>query len=395
MPLFQYTALDPQGKRKKGFIEAQNEREAKDKLREMKMMLIALAPKATLSSKQNLKGDKLVAFTLQLSQLVGAGVPLYESLLAIEKQCRAERYHRIVLSLCDQIKSGSSLSHAMSQYPDSFNKLYRSMIHAGEASGALNIVLEKLSLLLTRQIKLRSDLITAMVYPSILAAFSLLMILMLLGFVVPSIEGIFADRKLNGFTQFVLSASHFFREYWWAYIPLVAGIVAFIVHRLQSAKGKLWLEGTLLRLPMLRTLVVQTAVARFSRTMGTLLFGGVPLIDALRISREVMGNHELEKEMQQAEKRIIEGSTLGTELTHAKWFPSMAAQMLAVGEESGASVPMFNKIADMYEQDLEKSLTRLVALAQPAILIFMGAIIGSILLAILLPLTDISSLTGM
>ena len=210
MPLFQYIALDPYGKRKKGLIEAQGEREAKDKLRGMNAMVIDLTQKTEVSSRQNLKGDKLVAFTLQLSQLVSAGVPLYESLMAIEEQCRAESYHRIVLSLCDQIKAGTSLSQAMSYFPDSFNKLYCSMITAGEAVGALNIVLEKLAQLLTRQMKLRSDIITAMVYPSILACFSLLIICMLLGFVVPSIEGIFVDRKLNGFTQFVLSLSHIF-----------------------------------------------------------------------------------------------------------------------------------------------------------------------------------------
>jgi general secretion pathway protein F len=395
MPLYQYHALDAQGKRKKGLIEAQGERDAKDKLREMRVMVISLSLKTEVSAKQNLKGEKLVAFTMQLSQLVGAGVPLYESLTAIEKQCRTERYHRIVLSLCDQIKAGTSLSQAMSHYPESFNKLYRSMISAGEAVGDLNIVLEKLSQLLARQIKLKNEIVTAMVYPLILGSFSFLIILMLLGFVVPSIEGIFAGRKLNGFTQFILSLSHVFREYWWAYLPVIGLVVAYLVYLIRSFKGKAWIERNLLRVPVIRTLIIQTAVARFSRTMGTLLHGGLPLIDSLNISREVMRNQVLEQEIKKAQVRIIEGSSLGTELTRAKWFPSMVAQMLAVGEESGSTVSMFNKIADMYEQDLEKTLTRLMALAQPIILIFMGVIIGTILLAILLPLTDISSLTSM
>jgi general secretion pathway protein F/type IV pilus assembly protein PilC len=155
------------------------------------------------------------------------------------------------------------------------------------------------------------------------------------------------------------------------------------------------MERNFLKLPLFRTLLVQTAVARFSRTMGTLLTGGLPLIEALRISREVMRNVVLEDEVKKAEGRIIEGSSLGKELSHTKWFPPMVAQMLAVGEESGSTVVMFNKIADMYEQDLEKTLNRLMALAQPVILIFMGTIIGTVLLAILLPLTDVSSLSGM
>lgn len=392
MPLYQYQAIDKQGKRKKGLIEAQGEKEAKDKLREMGFMVISLSVKASMTSRQNLKGENLMAFTLQLSQLVGAGVPLYESLVAIEGQCRNEPYHRIVLSLCDQIKAGASLSQAMSSYSDSFNKLYCSMITAGEAVGVLDVVLEKLAHLLSRQIKLRGEIITAMVYPGILAGFSLLIIFMLLGFVVPSIEGIFAERKLNGFTSFVLSVSHFFRDYWWAYIPLIAGSASFLVYKLRTPAGQLWMERTFLKVPLVRTLMVQAAVARFCRTMGTLLQGGLPLIESMAISRGVMGNSAMADEVKIAEGRIIEGSSLGKELSRAKLFPPMVSQMLSVGEDSGSVVAMFNRVADMYEQDLEKTLNRLMALAQPAILIVMGAIIGTVLLAILLPLTDVSSL---
>lgn len=392
MPLFQYQAIDGQGKRKNGLIEAQTDKEAKDKLREMGVMVIKVTPKARVGSRQNLKGESLLSFTLQLSQLVGAGVPLYESLMAIEQQCRQEPYHRIVLSLCEQIKAGSSLSQAMSAYPESFNKLYCSMITAGEAVGALEAVLEKLYQLLARQLKLRGEAITAMVYPGILAGFSFLIIIMLLGFVVPSIEGIFAERKLNGFTKFVLGVSHFFRDYWWLYIPLFVGAVAYGVYWLRKPAGRLWMERFSLKVPLIRTLVIQSGVARFCRTMGTLQQGGLPYIESLRISREVMRNVVLEEEIKRAEDRIIEGSTLGTELSRTKLFPVMVSQMLAVGEESGTSIAMFNRIADMYEQDVEKTLARLMALSQPVILIFMGTIIGTVLLAILLPLTDVSSL---
>jgi len=392
MPLFQYQVFDAQGKRKKGLIEAQNDKEAKDKLRDMGLMVIKVEVKTRVTSRQSLKGERLLSFTLQLSQLVGAGVPLYESLLAIEGQCRQEPHHRIVLSLCEQIKSGASLSQAMSAYPDSFNKLYCSMITAGEAVGSLDVVLDKLWHLLSRQMKLKGEAITAMVYPGILASFSLLIIVMLLGFVVPSIEGIFAERKLNGFTRFVLSVSHFFRDYWWLYVPLFVGGIGYLVYFIRRPEGRLWLERTSLKVPLLRTLVIQTSVARFCRTMGTLQQGGLPFIESLRISREVMRNIVIEEEIKKAEGRIIEGSSLGIELSKTKWFPPMVSQMLAVGEESGSTISMFNRIADMYEQDVEKTLARLMALSQPAILIVMGAIIGTVLLAILLPLTDVSSL---
>lgn len=392
MPLYQYQALDNAGKKRNGFIEAHSEREAKGVLREQGLMVKQLSPKTETASSQNLRGDNLMTFTVQLSQLVSAGVPLYESLMTLEEQYRNESYHQVILSLCEQIKAGSTLSGAMAQFPGSFDKLYCSMVMAGESVGALNVVLERLSHLLAKQMKLKKQISTAMIYPAILASFSLLIIAMLLGFVVPSIEGIFAGRPLNGFTTFVLGVSRIARAYWWAYIPVFIAIATYLVMKLRSEKGKLWLQKVVLKVPVVKTLVIQTAVARFCRTMGTLQQGGLPIIDSLRIARSVMGNVVIEEEIKLAENRIIEGSSLSAELSHSKLIPTLVPRMLAVGEDSGSSATMLNKLADMYEEELEKSLDRVMALAQPVILIFMGTIIGTVLLAILLPLTDISSL---
>lgn len=391
MPVYSYQALDSLGKKRKGNIEAHNEREAKEILREQGAMVTQLIARSASSSKQNLKGEHLVAFTIQLAQLVNAGVPLYESLIVLEEQYRQEAFHRIILSLCEQIKSGSSLSAAMAAYPKSFDRLYRAMITAGESSGALDTILDKLSQLLSKQIKLKKQISTAMIYPGILASFSFVVILMLLGFVVPSIEGIFAGRKLNGFTQFVMNLSHFFRDYWPLYIPLIVSIIGFTVFKMRSPEGKLWAEKNLIRLPLIRSLIVQSAVARFTRTMGTLQQSGLPMIDSLQISREVMHNVVLEEEIKKAEMRIVEGSSLSAEIGRSKWIPKLVPRMLAVGEDSGSLFVMLNKIADMYEDEVEKTINRVMALSQPVILIFMGTIIGCVLLAILLPLTDMSS----
>ncbi len=391
MPLYQYQYVDSQGKRRTGAIDAQGDREAKAKLREQGILVIQLQAKNKINKKQNLKGDHLLAFTVQLSQLINAGVPLYESLLALEEQSRGESYHRIILSLCEQIRAGMSLSTAMGTYPESFDKLYCGMIAAGEAVGALGPVLEKLTHFLSRNMKLKKQIVTAMIYPGILGGFSLLIIALLLGFVVPSLEGIFAERKLNAFTNGVLGLSHLFRDYWWLYFPLIVGGIVGLIWKLRSQEGRLWLEKTFLKIPLLKTLVIQTAVARFCRTMGTLLQGGLSMIDALRISRGIMRNVVLEKEIQVAEGKIIEGHSLSRELAKSKYIPQLISRMLAVGEESGTSVVMLNRIADMYEQELEKTLDRVMALAQPVILIVMGVVIGTVLLAILLPLTDVSS----
>lgn len=391
MPVYQYQYVDSKKKRRTGIIEAQGDREAKSKLREQGVIITQLQVKDKVSKKQNLKGDNLLAFTVQLSQLLNAGVPLYESLTAIEEQSRGDAYHRIILSLCEQIRAGISLSHAMGNYPDSFDKLYCGMVTAGEAVGMLGPVLEKLTQFLTRHMRLKKQITTAMIYPAILGGFSLLIIALLLGFVVPSLEGIFADRKLNGFTNGVLMLSHLFRDYWWLYIPMGVGSVILGVWKLRSEQGRLWLEKVFLKTPLIKTLVVQTAVARFCRTMGTLLQGGLSMIDSLRISRGVIRNGVLEKEIKAAEGKIVEGHSLSHELGRSKYIPQLVARMLAVGEESGASVNMLNRIADMYEQEIEKTLDRVMALAQPIILIGMGLVIGTVLLAVLLPLTDVSS----
>lgn len=391
MALYQYQALDPTGKKRSGFIEAIDEAEAKSKLREQGLMVSQLAPKASVAPKQNLRGEVLQTFTVQLSQLVNAGIPLYQSLSAIEEQYRGESYHRIILSLCDQLKAGKSLSEALSNYPKSFDKLYCSMITAGESAGALNIVLEKLSLLLTKQNKLRKQIMTAMIYPGVLACFSLLIIALLLGFVVPAIEGIFAGRELNGFTAAVLGFSHIVKDYWMFYVPVLAATLYFTITKLRSPAGKLWLQKTLIKLPIAKTLIVQSSVARFCRTMGTLQLGGLTMIESLRLAREVVGNVVIEKEIQEAENKIIEGSSLSHELMQSPTIPKMVSRMLAVGEDSGSTVVMLNKIADVYEEDIEKTLDRLMALSQPVILIFMGSIIALVLLAILLPMTDMSS----
>lgn len=391
MPLYQYHYVDLQKKKRSGFIEAVNEREVKQKLRDQGYLILKIAVKGKVQARQNLKGDSLLAFTVQLSQLVNAGVPLYESLNAIEEQVRAEPYHRIIAGLCEQIKTGISLSQAMLSYADSFDKLYCSMIAAGEAVGALGPVLDKLTYLLAKQMKLKKQISTALIYPSVLGGFSLIVIAMLLGFVVPSLEGIFADRPLNTFTSLIITISHLFRGYWWLYIPVGGGGIFWLFHKIRSPAGKIWLQRMMLKMPLLRTIGVQAALARFCRTMATLMQGGLSIIDSLRISRGVMRNVVLEEEIQAAERKIIEGHALSQQLGKSRYIPSLVSRMLAVGEESGTSVQMLDKIAEMYEQDLEKTLDRLMALVQPVILIVMGIIIGAVLLAILLPLTDMGS----
>ena len=356
-------------------------------------MVVHIALKETVSKKENLQGDDLLTFTIQLSQLVNAGVPLYEALIALEEQYREESFHRIILSLCDQIKSGKPLSIAMRDYPDSFDDMYTAMIQAGESAGALSTILERLSQLILKQSKLQKQITTAMIYPGLLAGFALFAITLLMVFVVPMIEGVFEGRELNIITRIVFSVSHFLTGCWWVYLPLTISLGFFLFSRLKSSEGKVWLQKKSLNIPVVNQLIIQSALVRFCRTMATLQKGGVTLSDSLQISRQVIRNVVLEQEVALAQEKVIEGSSLSVEFAKSSFIPKMVPRMLAIGEEAGNTDVMLSKIAEMYENELEKTISRLLALAQPIILILMGILVAIIILSVMIPLSDVSSFT--
>lgn len=398
MALFYYRYIDSHGRKKSARIDADNLTEAKEKLRLQKILVVSIhdegagKKKAFFSKSRDVMGkDHLITFTTQLSQLLIAGMPLYESLLSLEEQYRNEPFHHLIITLGEEIKRGNSLSNAMKRFPKTFNKLYCALIEAGESVGGLDISLERVSLLLSKERKLKKQLVTALIYPILLFSFSILVSLLLLTFVVPSLGILFEDRHVNRFTSLVMGISHFLTAYWHYYMPLLMGSCLLIFFYFKKEQGKTFLQRQILHLPFLKTLIIQTAMARFCRTMGTLLQGGVSIIRALQIARLVMHNPFLEKIVEEAEKKIIEGSLLSRELQKSPLIPSLVPRMLAIGEEGGSAPTMFNKIADLYEDEVEKNLTRVTALAQPVILVVMGAIVGMIMLAVLLPLTDINA----
>lgn len=393
MGLYDYTAFDKEGKKIKGRVEAGSDRQARERLREQGVILSSIA-EAKPTRKDALIGENLVTFTRLLAQLVESGVPLYESLLALEEQFRRERFHACLTSICDQIQSGSTLSKAMKEHPMSFDQLYVSMVAAGESSGALAKVLHRLANHLEKQQKLKSQLVTAMIYPMILATFSIVVIALLLLFVVPSIETVFEGRQLNGFSQFVINISHLARGHGWWVLPMFGILISYGVWWFFTEKGQSLWHRYSLQVPLVKGIILQSAMARFCRTLSTLLEGGVPLVEGLEISRGVMGNRVLQDEIAAAEKAVIEGSSFSKELQKSAFIPPMVSRMAQIGEETASANVMFAKIADVYEGQLDKTLSRIMALAQPVILMIMGMIIGSILLAILLPLTDVSQLTG-
>lgn len=392
MPIYSYKSIDVKGKKTHGFIDAISLADAKEKLRKQGVFVTDLTyANGKGKSKIALNQNELIAFTTQLAGLLSASCPLYESLLSLEEQYRKEKFHPLLLCLCDEIKKGASLNFAMQQFPETFSPLYRAMIAAGEAVGALDITLQKLALFLSKQMKFKKQLLSALLYPSLLLGFSSLVIILLLTFVIPSLEVLFEEREVNGFTRLIINVSHFFRGYWMIYIPLFIGCILGIFYASRKPDIRLRWHALLLKVPVLSTLIVERALARFCRTMGTLLEGGVNLMGALQISRKIIAHPLLEKVIEQVEHKIVEGRSLSGELKKSPLIPKLLPRMLAIGEEGGKTEEMLSKIADIYEENVEKVLFRLMALVQPIVLILIGALVGAIMLAVLLPLTDINS----
>lgn len=395
--LFHYQYLDAQGKKRRAVIQASNLAVAKNLLRAAHVTVLSLTPLKTNRERlfkrkeMGLSTPQLILFTTQLTQLLAAGIPLYESLVSLEEEYRSESYHPILLHLTEEIKKGNTLSAALRTFPSTFNSLYCSMIQAGESMGALHVTLEKLSQLLIRQSRFKKQITTALLYPLLLAAFSSLVIVLLLTFVIPSLETLFEGRAVNGFTAFIMQISRALRTYWHLLLPLLFVTVGTSIYlwSVQTIRDRL--KNSLLKIPLIKTVLIQTAIARFARSCGSLLQSGIPLLESLNMGRQLMRQPLLEEVIEKAQARIIEGSLLSIELKKSPLIPSLVSRMLSVGEEGGNTGIMMHKIADLYEEEVEKNYGRALALVQPLILILMGVIVGVVMLAVLLPLTDMNA----
>lgn len=391
MPLYRYKAYSPQGKKIIGVIDADSLTAAKDKLRKQSLMVTVL-DSAGLSSKETVLGQAaLFNFTRELAQLLKAGLPLYESLSTIEEKYRGMKAHPLFLDLCDSLKNGASLSLALKKYPQSFNSIYLSLISAGEETASLPEVLEQLAFLISRQQKLKKQLFSALAYPCFLGVFCLLVVSGLFFFVIPSMQELFEGRQLHPLTQGVLAISQWLNAHGKMLLLCIstAGFAFYLF--LKRPDVRLRLQKMILKIPLCKSLILHSGLVRFCRTVSLLLSGGLPLIEALALSRNALKHPILEEVISGAEKKIVEGEKLSARLKQSSLIPSLVPRMIAIAEEAGNMEQMMKNIAEIYEEDLEKSLAQLTTFLQPALLVFLGGVVGLVVLSILLPLTDVSS----
>jgi general secretion pathway protein F/type IV pilus assembly protein PilC len=391
MPLFKYSAVNGLGKTIKGVIDADSAPEAKERLRKQQYFITSFEHIEGKQKEIVLDPSLLLSFTRELGQLLQAGLPLYESLVTIEEKYKRHRAHPLFLDFCDHLKNGSTLSSALRKYPKSFDEIYLAMVTAAESTASLPEVFKQLAELIARQQKFKRQLISSLMYPSFLGLFCLFLIAGLLFFVIPTMQELFEDRPLHPLTQAVLKVSEFANQNKMFLFVFLFTFIALFFAFSKHPKTKKMLSALSLKVPLVKTLLIHSALVRFSRATSMLLFGGVPLLEALTLSRKVMKQPLLEKEIELAEQKITEGRSLSQLLKTSSLMPPLVARMLATAEETGELAPMFQNIALIYEEEVDKHLAQITTFLQPVLLLFLGGIVGIVVLSILLPLTDVSS----
>lgn len=391
MPLFQYKALTEDGRSTRGVIDADSLGLAKEKLRKQKILVTSLIAHTEKHSQIKLSKVQLLAFTREITQLLKAGLPIYESLVTIEEKQRRSKIHPLFADLCDQLKNGMSLSNALQKYSHTFDGIYLSMVRSAEQSGTLYESFDQLTQLISKQLKLRKQLSSALAYPAFLGSFCLLVIGALFFFVIPSMKELFEGRRVHPLTECVLGISHWLQQNSLLFLLLLLCMGGFLFVLSKKTFFRRFMSQSLLKVPFLNAIIVEAAFVRLFRTLFMLLSGGVPLVDSLHYAEKTVQNELLEELIKETQRKVIEGKRLSTLFSESSLIPPLVVRMLAIGEETGNMGFVMRNLAEIYEEELDKNLQQLTTFLQPAILLFLGAVVGLVVLSILLPLTDVSS----
>jgi general secretion pathway protein F len=402
--LFRYKFVDPSGDVQEGEMEGDSQEAVIRRLQEAGHVPIrADEVKAggyrwglrLPSLRRNRASRKDIGiFTQQLETLLRAGLPLDRALGLLEGLAESETMANLVQRMQEAVRGGSALSAALEAQHGVFSRFYVSMVRAGEAGGALDTVLARLSDYLERSKELRDTVLSALIYPAILLTVALLSVVILLTLVVPQFSQLFHDmgKALPLPTQVVVSIGDGFRGYWWAILLVLLGAWLLVRRWLDDPVQRVRWDGWLLRMRLIGDLVVRVDVARFSRTLGTLLGNGVPLLTALSIVKEVVGNRVLVQAIDAVAARTQQGEGLAQPLTDTEVFPKLAVQMIRVGEESGRLEEMLLQVADTYDREVQTTVKRLLALLEPVLILTLGVIIAAIIMSILVAILSLNQL---
>jgi general secretion pathway protein F len=406
MPVFEYTAFDSGGKSRRGIIDADSARAARQKLRADGIYPTNLEESHTSEvgerpgrwqfrfTFQRVRRSELVSTTRQLATLLVSGLPLVTALGGVLEQIKRTALRRVLSQVRERVNEGMNLAAAMNEHPAVFPSLYTAMIHAGETSGTLELVMERLADFGEQQLALQRKIRSTLAYPILMLIVGSGVVFFLMSYVIPRVTQIFVEMQqaLPLPTVILIGVSTLFQKYW--FFMLLVGVLCWLSGRYycRSPKGQRHYHSLLLRLPIVGELVQKVAIARITRTLGTLLKNGVPLLSALEIVCSLVDNVILEEAIEEARQEISEGASIATPLARGGIFPPTVIQMISVGEQSGNLEEMLFKVAEISESEVESRVATLTSLLEPVMILALGALVGFVVLAVLLPIFEMSHL---
>jgi general secretion pathway protein F len=401
MPVYKYKAISEKGKHLEGIIDAESPKVATDKLKRQNIFLSSLKEVKKGKTRRFLifKGistAELAVTTRQFSTLVSAGFPLEASLVALSEQTEDARMSQVLTQVKDRISEGSSLASALKEHPNVFSDLYVNIVKAGEASGTLDVVLLRLSDFLEKQMALRSRVRSALIYPIFMFFIGGSVLFFMMTYVIPRIAKIFEEsrRALPFITLVLIEISKFLSQNVLVLFLFFIGLF-FLAYRFsKTERGKKLFDRLVLRLPIFGRITRMILISRFTRTLGTLLGSGIPLLEALEIGEAVVENRVYVETLKSVRENVREGTSLAGPLRESGVFPPLVTRMITVGEQTGELEEMLGKIADTYDLQVETSVSTLTSLLEPVMILLIGAVIGFIVFAILLPIFDLTSTIG-
>ena len=397
MSTFAYVGRNRQGAVKKGELTAKTRDEAVDQLRKQQVVVTSLEEKSGMGGKfkfslgSGLTDKDLVVFTRQFGTMINAGLPLIQCLDILSTQSENKVLRETVGDVKNSVEAGSTFSDALKRHPKVFDDLYVNMIHAGEVGGLLDTILTRLAKHIEKAMKLKGQIKSAMVYPTAIVGVAVIIISVLMVWVIPVFAQMFLEMSggkvgLPGPTQIVINVSNFFQSYWYAMGgDMVAAAIA-IKRYYATVNGRVVIDRLLLKVPIVGDLIRKASVAKFTRTLGTLITSGVPLLEGLSICAKTSGNKVIEEALMNARVSISGGKTISEPLAKCNVFPKMVTHMIAVGESTGALDAMLGKIADFYEDEVDQAVETLTSLLEPIMMVVLGTIIGFIVIAMYLPI---------
>lgn len=406
MPVYEYNALNTKGKSSKGIINAESLSAAKARLKSTGLYPVSVSEAESEKSRtaQNVKGipflsrgvktSELALFTRQLASLIASGFPLVSAIGTIIVQIKNPYFQKKISQIKEAIEEGQSFAGSLAEHAEVFNPVYINMVKAGESSGTLDLVLDRLAGIIENRHQLATRLKTAMAYPVLMSVIGTLILFLLMTYIVPNITSIFTDmnQALPWPTRLLVRVSGFFRSFWWLMLLVIASTPAFIYRIKKKPGGRLFLDRMILKIPLIGSLIQKIGAARFSRTLGSLLGNGVPIMTSLEIVETVVNNVLFSEAVKKAAKEVEQGKSLGESLAESDILPHIAIQMISVGEQSGNLESMLERAADIFEGEVESTVATITSLMEPIMILAMGIVVGFIVVAICLPIFEMNQL---